>query len=165
MPSAPQTADLIRSIWPKEDRPEELQNDEIINTMAMDTVLALKRCWDEKQKKDEKGNDSFKKDADPPAKKFEAANDNSKDILHPARWERSPILEPKAYWFKVPIRRQHMYRRLALEHIGAANLISEHTIVRAHDRSAAMEIKMFFSCNYTKKSFMATESKVIFRSF
>jgi hypothetical protein len=128
--------------------------------MAMDTVLALKRCWDEKRKKEEKGDDTFKKDPDLPTKRFEAGPDNCRDILHPARWEREPVLEPKAYWFKVPIRHSNCYRRLALEHLGAANLISEHTIVRAHDRSAAMEIRMFFSGNYTKKSFLATENKV-----
>ncbi len=160
MSSTLKTADLIRSIWPADERPEELQNDTVINAMTMDTVLALKRCWDDKKKKEEKNEDTFKKDADPPTRRLEAGPDNCADQLHPARWERAPITEPKAYWFRVPIRRAHCYRRLALDHLGATNLISEHTIVRAHDRSAAMELKMFFSGNYTKKSFLATESKV-----
>ncbi len=60
----PSTADLIRSIWPAEDRPEELQHEAIINSMTMDTVLALKRCWDDKWKREEKNDDTFKKDAD-----------------------------------------------------------------------------------------------------
>ena len=154
------TAMLIRSVWPVEERPDELQSDEVINSMSMDTVLALKKCWDETRKKEEKGEDTFKKDVDLPTKRFDAGPDNCAGVLHPARWERDPILEPKAYWFRIPIRRTHVYRRLALEHLGAANSISEHAIIRAHDRSAAMEIKMFFSGNYTKKSFMATETKV-----
>ena len=91
---------------------------------------------------------------------YEAGPDNCADLLHPARFDRKPIIEPKAYWFKVPTKRVQTYRRLALNHLGAENTISEHTIVRAHDRTAALELRMFFSGNYTKKSFLATESKV-----
>jgi len=160
VPAIPSTADLIRSIWPAEDRPVELQQDAIINSMSMDTVLALKRCWDEKKKKEEKSDDTFRKDADIPTKRYEAGPDNCNDLLHPARWERDPICEPKAFWYRVPTKRSHCYRRLALDHLGAANMISEHSIIRAHDRTAALEIKMFYSGNYTKKSFLATENKV-----
>ncbi len=159
MPAVPTTADLIKSIWPAEDRPEELQSTAVINSMSMDTVLALKRCWDEKRKREEKTEDTFKKDADLPTRRFEGGPDNCTDQLHPARWERDPVVEPKAYWFRVPTKRVHCYRRLALEHLGAANMISEHSIIRAHDRTAALEIKMFYSGNYTKKSFLATETK------
>ena len=156
----PATADLIRSIWPVEERPEEFQSDAVINTMSMEVVLALKRCCDDRKKLDGKGDDTFRKDADIPTKRFEGGPDNCNDQLHPARWERDPISEPKAYWFRVPTKRTHCYRRLALAHLGADNTISEHTIVRAHDRTAALEIKMFFTGNYTKKSFLATENKV-----
>jgi hypothetical protein len=53
-----------------------------------------------------------------------------------------------------------VFRRLALEHVGAENLISEHTIVRAHDRAQPLLIKMFLSSNYGKRTFNATEAKV-----
>jgi hypothetical protein len=45
------------------------------------------------------------------------------------------------------VKRKDFYRRLALEHVGAESIISEDTIVRAHDRSYPMLIKMFFSNN------------------
>jgi hypothetical protein len=51
------------------------------------------------------------------------------------------------------------YRRLALETLGANNLISDHTILRAHDRANPMMIKMFTSSNYGKRDFKAMESK------
>lgn len=54
--------------------------------------------------------------------------------LSTRRFERAPVLEPKHWWHKVPIKRKTTYRRLALETLGASNLISEHSIVRAHDR-------------------------------
>jgi hypothetical protein len=49
---------------------------------------------------------------------------------------------------------------VALETLGANNLISDHTIVCAHDRAQPMLIKMFMSSNYGKRDFKATESKV-----
>jgi len=76
------------------------------------------------------------------------------------RFERSPTLEHKHWWMKVPVKRSHTYRRLALETLGANNLVSEHTIVRAHDRSLPLLVKMFTSSNYGKRSFSATETKV-----
>jgi hypothetical protein len=76
------------------------------------------------------------------------------------RWERPPILEPKHWWHKTPQKRKNVYRRLALAHLGAENLISEHAIVRAHDRCQPLLIKMFASSNFGKRSFNATETKV-----
>ncbi len=58
-------------------------------------------------------------------------------------------------------RRLRVYRRLALAHLGADNLISEHAIVRAHDRCQPLLIKMFASSNFGKRSFNVTETKVI----
>jgi hypothetical protein len=38
----------------------------------------------------------------------------------------------------VPIKRKNVFRRVALETLGANNLISDHTIVRAHDPAQPM---------------------------
>lgn len=76
------------------------------------------------------------------------------------RFERGPVVEPKVFWHRVPVKLRNTYRRLALEHIGATNLISEHAIARSHDRSLPLLIKMFFANNYSKRSFSATEIKV-----
>ena len=77
------------------------------------------------------------------------------------RGERQPVLEPPHWWHKMPQQRRNIHRRLALEHMGAENLISEHAIVRAHDRAQPLLIKMFLTSNYGKRSFNATETKVI----
>jgi hypothetical protein len=68
------------------------------------------------------------------------------------RWERPPILEPEHWWHKTPQKRRNIYRRLPLVHLGADNLISEHAIVRAHDRCQPLLIKMFASSNYGKRT-------------
>ncbi len=77
------------------------------------------------------------------------------------RWERPPILEPEHWWHKTPQKRRNIYRRLPLVHLGADNLISEHAIVRAHYRCQPLLIKMFASSNYGKRTFNATDTKVI----
>ena len=76
------------------------------------------------------------------------------------RYARQSTLDPKRWWHKTPQKRKNIYRRLALEHLGADNKISEHAIVRAHDRTLPLLLKMFLSSNYEKRSFNATETKV-----
>ena len=65
----------------------------------------------------------------------------------------------KRYWHLLPIKRSHTYRRLALEHSGAEGKVSECVIVRAHDRSLPLKIKMFFSSNRVQKTLGASETK------
>jgi hypothetical protein len=51
------------------------------------------------------------------------------------------------------------FRRLAHEHGGAAGRVNECVIVRAHDRSLPLKLRMFFSSNRAQKSFSAEENK------
>ena len=59
----------------------------------------------------------------------------------------------------MPVRHTHIYRHLALEHSGAAGKISEATIVRAHDRSLPLAIKMFYNNNRAQRSFSTGSNK------
>ena len=69
------------------------------------------------------------------------------------------MVNRKRYWHLLPIKRSHTYRRLALEHSGAEGKVSECVIVRAHDRSLPLKIKMFFSSNRVQKTLGASETK------
>ncbi len=80
--------------------------------------------------------------------------------FYTCRFERPPITEPKEWWHKMPVAHKNVYKRLPLDHVGAENAISEHTIARAHDRAAPLQLKMFYSNNYGKRSFAATDTKV-----
>jgi len=75
------------------------------------------------------------------------------------RFERNPVVERKNFWANVPVKRLHTYRRLALDHPGSLNKVSEQTIVRAHDRSLPLKTKMFASANRSQKCLAATETK------
>jgi len=80
-------------------------------------------------------------------------------IQHLPRFERQPVVERSKYWTRVPVKRQHTYRRLALEHAGARGKICEQVIVRAHDRALPLKVKMFATANRAQKSLAATDSK------
>ena len=83
--NGPSTWEIIKAVWPVEDRPEAFQKESWINTMTPDTVLALKRCWDDQQKKEDRGEETFRKDAALPTTQFKSGPDNCADLLHPAR--------------------------------------------------------------------------------
>jgi len=75
------------------------------------------------------------------------------------RFERAPVVDKKRYWHLLPIKRSHTYRRLALEHGGAEGKVSECVIVRAHDRSLPLKLKMFYSVNRVQKTLGISDSK------
>jgi DNA/RNA endonuclease G (NUC1) len=81
----PTTYEMTLPVWPLEDRPEIYRNEAYINSHSTDTVLALMKCWYEKQKKEERGDDSFKKDPQLPTRHYDAGPDNRADLVHPAR--------------------------------------------------------------------------------
>jgi hypothetical protein len=75
------------------------------------------------------------------------------------RFERAPVAERDRYFNLMPVKRQHTFRRLALEHGGGSGKVSECVIVRAHDRSLPLKIKMFASANRAQKGFGSTDNK------
>jgi len=68
-------------------------------------------------------------------------------------------VERKNYWRDVPVKRVHTYRRLPLEHPGSRSKISEQAVVRAHDRTLPLKLKMFASANRAQKTMAASEGK------
>jgi hypothetical protein len=78
---------MFRSVWPVEDRPEEMQVEEWFNQMTTDYIFSMKRIWDEKKKKDDKGEETFKRDAALPTRQYDGGPDNCTDLLHPARYD------------------------------------------------------------------------------
>jgi hypothetical protein len=69
-----------------EDRPPELQIEEWVNSMSPDTMYNMKRIWDAKKLKDDKGEETFRRDAALPTRQYDGGPDNCTDLLHPARY-------------------------------------------------------------------------------
>ncbi len=155
----PETIILLAPLWVMEDRPPEMRDPKMVGKLTVKTALEYKAQFEALEAKQGKGDTVFGKDNKIPSKKFGEGEDNCCDVLHPARWERMPVEELKKYWKAVPLKRVHTYSRLPLEHHGAAGMVSECVIVRAHDRSLPLKINMFFKGNSTKKSIGSSEAK------
>jgi hypothetical protein len=69
------------------------------------------------------------------------------------------VAEREKWWQHMPIKRHHTYRRLALEHGGGAGKVNECVVVRAHDRSLPMKLRMFYTVNRAQKNFSAEDGK------
>jgi hypothetical protein len=81
----PTTYELLLPIWPLEDRPEIYQNEAYMNTLTVETGLALMASWEKQLKKENRGETTFGKDAPLPTRHYDAGPDNCADLLHPAR--------------------------------------------------------------------------------
>jgi len=53
--------------------------------MALEAVLTMKKIWDIQQKKDDKGEEAFRRDNPLPTVQFDGGPDNCADILHNVR--------------------------------------------------------------------------------
>jgi hypothetical protein len=78
---------IMLDIWPLEDRPEKMTNPQIVNKFSFDQMVKYKKSYEALQKREGKGEGVFGKDSAIPTKRFQQADDNCADLLHPARYE------------------------------------------------------------------------------
>jgi len=93
----------------------------------------------------------FAADAVLPTKKFRKGKDNRADRIHPASLLRLPVVEPKEYWALMPIRREPIFRNIQLQHCNGNVVVNELTIVRMHDRTTPVTLKMLLDTNFAKR--------------
>ena len=58
---------------------------------------------------------------------------------------------PEAFWAKVPLRREPVFRDIPLRHCNGNVVVNELAIVRMHDRSTPVTLKMFVDANFAKR--------------
>jgi len=153
------TWNIMLGIWPLEDRPEDMTKPDIVNALSFDQMITYKTHYEALIKREGKGENVFGKDNPLPLKKFPEGSDDCAGTLHPVRFERGPVVECDKFWDQMPVKRALTYRRLALEHCGAESKISECVVVRAHDRTLPLKLKMFFSGNRAQKNLGGDEKK------
>lgn len=140
----------LSDIWAMEARPEHMRRRSGIKNMSLGDIIKYKEHYERESEKRGIGNAIFGKDRKLREKRFKAAKDNGCTKLHPARWERLPMAEPKKYWKQVPKKREEIFRHLHLSHYGAEGLINEQTLIRLHDRQVPVELNMLHAANFTK---------------
>ena len=85
LPSVASTWDLSLKVWPLEDRPEELQNQDTVNAMTLPTLFTFKQHYDALQKKEGEGETEFGLDRKLPTKHYKEEDDNTANKLHTMR--------------------------------------------------------------------------------
>jgi hypothetical protein len=135
--------DLMDKLWPIEDRPTELQSRKVASKYGMDKMLKMKANFVKEMEKKGLGVAVFSKDRKPKTKKFKKMADDGDKKLHEARFEGLPRSEPAAYWGKVPVNRQEIYRHLPLKHLGVDG-VPEAAIVKVHNRMVPVELASFY---------------------
>ncbi len=68
-----------------EERPEPLQREEWVNNLTPADMFAYMKVWEQRQKRDDKGEEMFRRDMDLPTKQLDGGPDNCKDLLHQGR--------------------------------------------------------------------------------
>ena len=146
-------------MWPIEDRPEAMKNPAVVNSMTLQSLFSFKEHFELLQKKEGKGDSTFGSDRKLPARTYSEREDDATGLLHPIRFDRGPVVELEDYWAQMPKKRSPTYRHLPLEHAGLANHVNECVIVRAHDRTLPLRLRMFTRGNQTKKGFLNKEGE------
>ena len=150
---------ILESLWPRSQRPKELQSKKVINSMAWDELLALYKINNIKEKSN-KGElfEKFCKDKRPPAKKYREAKDDRYRLLHAASFERLCVRDYDKWWYKTPTVREHVFRSIPLEFVGCQNTLADKTLTNMHDKKNVLAAKNFMAENVS----VAAKPRVLF---
>jgi hypothetical protein len=85
----PTTWVMFQSIYPVEDRPPELQCEHWVNNLDPAVFLGMMESWIKKQKREDRADELFRKDAALPTRQFDGGPDNCADLLHQARYVKT----------------------------------------------------------------------------
>ena len=143
----------LSSLLLKEDLPEGY-TPEMVD--ALDDLTAVNTIKDRqlRRKKLEKRNrpgvrPGFDSLGEIPVTELEAGRDNSKDMLHPARF-LPPIVEPELSKFWHLVAEKHLIEVPSWmeKRLGTSNQIPPSTFMDRHDRSLALEAKHYIEANF-----------------
>ncbi len=95
--------ELINDMWPLEARPKHLQKRSVVEAMDLGKLLKFKEHYEKEAERKGLGMAASGRDAKPKKIKFRSKTDDSHLKLHPARFCRQPLSQPKDYWNQVII--------------------------------------------------------------
>ena len=142
--------------FPKDKRPPELEDDELVNAMDTNVVaqmvmkhqeLKIMREANEIKTKKAESKSTMKKNTEVKIVKIEAGEDDSTTVLHPKRFLRPPVLAPSRYWHLFPVEYKEIYYSIHLEHVGLENVLSQKTVALLHDRRNEFKVQFFSQIN------------------
>jgi hypothetical protein len=140
--------EMCNDFWAYEDRPPSLQKRSVVGRHTLNELSMFKRDLAEEQNKRNLGEDVFTRDSKVPKTKYKKMTDDSKKRFHPARWNRQPLVPPKAFFKHIPKKRNAIVRNFPTEHYGISGQVSETTIGHLHNRSVKVTLDSFCKATY-----------------
>jgi len=89
------TWDMMEHVWDRHKRPDHLLIPDVVNSYTIDQMLVYKQHYQQQEKQEGKGDSVFTRDAKLQTKSYPAGDDNCAELLHPARFERLPVVPLK----------------------------------------------------------------------
>ena len=155
--SSQSTSNILNSTkYPKENRPEHLQDDEVFNSLTIGEVTLQLAMWSQtratqeataqkakkREKKDFKTNTMIK------MVKIEAGEDDATTTFHPQRYSmRPPVSGISKIWKTYPTHWPEVYYSVDLSDVGLDNVFGQKQLEMLHDRRSPIKVKMFISAN------------------
>jgi len=149
--------ELVNSMWSLADRPEHLQDRDVVEKMELSEIMTFKDHYMKEAEKMGSGSALFGRDQDLKKVKVEKGYDDGKKLLHSFRFEmRLPVCAAKKYWHKLPASRT-VYRHFPMKHLGMEGQVPEKTVVRLHNRHHPITVEMLYKANVGKEQKKGSE--------
>ena len=144
--------------WAKDIRPPHLQDDEVLNSLSIESACQQIMQWtvtkamleSNELKKNEAESKSTREKPDEDIKKIlvESGEDDATETLHNQRFcFRTPLKDPSGYWALFPKKWSEINKSVYLDHLGLETICSPRVLELLHDRTSHLKIKMFLSIN------------------
>ena len=142
---------MLLEMWPLDQRPAAFRRKRVVRSMKFSDLMECRRQYKEQARMEGKGDAMFGADTKLPVQKFAAAKDDRRERFHEASMLRLPIVDPVEYWKLVPVRREPVFRNIPLKHYGCESVVNELVVVRMHNRSTPVTLKMLHGKNYAMR--------------
>ena len=143
--------EMLLEMWPLDQRPAAFRRKKVVRSMKFGDLMECRRQYKEQARMEGKGDAMFGADTKLPVQKFAAAKDDRRERFHEASMLRLPIVDPVEYWKLVPVRREPVFRNIPLKHYGCESVVNELVVVRMHNRSTPVTLKMLHGKNYAMR--------------
>ena len=145
------------SIYPKDVRPDFLQDDSFFDTFDPQAALQAVMMWGQtkamieantlKAKKAEKSDD-MKLNTDIKVVKVEAGEDDATKVFHPQRFQmRPPVVDLQKVWSLYPTHWPETYYSVYLTDVGLDNQLGHKQLELLHDRRKPIKVQYFAPIN------------------
>ena len=138
----------MEETWPAENRPRQMRRRGVLKNMSIDEFLRIKKEIVGEEERKNLGEEAFTRDEKAPKTKYKQQSDDGKKRLHPARWNRQPLVPPEEFYRKTPKKRDVIIRNFPTEHLGIGGQVPDATLGHMHNRSVKVSLASFCKTSF-----------------